>query len=472
MDNNNPALILYLEDKPGDAERVRDVLHESALACELRVVDGSAAYQAALAQTGFDLILSDDALPDCDGMAALALAREQQPEVPFILLSGALGEEQAVDCMLRGATDFVLKQRPNRLGPAVLRALTEAGLRRNHRVAEAALRQSEERLRQAQTMAHIGDWDWNLLTGEQYWAEETYRIFGLPRETVPSVESFLEAVHPADRELAKEAISEARHGNPHDLDLRIRHYDGTERVIHANGEIKRDAAGKPVRFFGTIQDITERHQVEAALRDSLRAKDVLLQEIHHRVKNNLQIVSSLLHLQTEKEAHPTVQAVFKEAQRRVLSMALIHESLYRSPNLARVNLAEYIETLCAHVFRSFGADGTRIKLVTSLEPVDLGLEQAVPCGLILNELLSNAMKYAFPEGLAGQITVTLRAHSDQVFLQIADNGIGLPPAIPNAPARPPGLGLVAMLTKQLKGELVAERGEGTAFQLAFPLHRK
>jgi PAS domain S-box-containing protein len=461
MDHNNPALILYLEGKPRDAERVRDVLHQSALACELRVVDGRAAYQAALAQTRFDLILSTDALPDCDGLAALALARDQQPEVPFILLSGALDEEQAVDCMLRGATDFVLKQRPNRLVPAVLRALTEA-----------ALRQSEERLRQVQTLADIGAWEWNLLTGEQHWAEEIYRIFGLPRETVPSLEVFLEAVHPADRESAKEAISEALDGNPHDLDLRIRHHDGTERVIHANGEVKRDAAGKPVRFFSTIQDITERHQVETALRDSLRDKDVLLQEIHHRVKNNLQIVSSLLHLQSDQETHPTVQAVFKEAQRRVLSMALIHESLYRSQNLARVNLAEYIETLCAHVFRSFGADGTRIKLVTSLEPVVLGLEQAVPCGLILNELLSNAMKYAFPEGLAGQITLTLRAHSDQVFLQIADNGIGLPPAIPNAPARPPGLGLVAMLTKQLKGELVAERGEGTALQLAFPLHHK
>jgi two-component sensor histidine kinase len=364
-------LILYLDDNPRDAERVRDILQQSELACELRLVGDREAYEAALAQTRFDLILSADALPDCDGTAALALARERQPDVPFILLSGTLGEEQAVDCVLRGATDFVLKQRPNRLVPAILRALTEAGAQQHRREAEAALRLSEERQRQAQAM----------------------------------------------------------------------------------------------------QDITQRQQVEAALRDSLRDKDVLLQEIHHRVKNNLQIVSSLLHLQTDQAAQPTVKAVFKEAQRRVLSMALIHESLYRSPNLAQVNLAEYIETLCTHVFRSFGVDGAQIKLVTRLEPVALGLDQAVPCGLILNELLSNALKYAFPSGRTGQITLTLSAPTGQVHLQVADNGVGLPPPMETAPARPPGLGLVSMLAKQLKGEVVVERGEGAAFQLTFPLHR-
>lgn len=369
-------LILYLDDNPRDAERVRDILQQSELACELRLVGDREAYEAALAQTRFDLILSADALPDCDGTAALALARERQPDVPFILLSSTLGEEQAVDCVLRGATDFVLKQRPNRLVPAILRALTEAGAQQHRREAEAALRLSEERLSE-------------------------------------------------------------------------------ERLRQAQA----------------MQDITERQQVEAALRDSLRDKDVLLQEIHHRVKNNLQIVSSLLHLQTDQAAQPTVKAVFKEAQRRVLSMALIHESLYRSPNLAQVNLAEYIETLCTHVFRSFGVDGAQIKLVTRLEPVALGLEQAVPCGLIVNELLSNALKYAFPSGRTGQITLTLSAPAGQVQLRVADNGVGLPPPMENVPARPPGLGLVSMLAKQLKGEVVVERGEGAAFQLTFPLHR-
>ena len=144
---NNPVLILYLEDNPRDAELVRDTLQQASLACELRVASDRAEYEAALAQTRFDLILSDYNLPDYDGMAALALAREKQPDVPFILISGTLGEEQAVDCVLRGATDYVLKQRLDRLVPAVLRALTEAEEHRKRREAEESLRASEVRYR-------------------------------------------------------------------------------------------------------------------------------------------------------------------------------------------------------------------------------------------------------------------------------------------------------------------------------------
>ena len=144
---NNPVLILYLEDNPRDAELVRDNLQQIALPHELRIARNRTEYEAALAQTRFDLILSDYSQPDYDGMAALALAREKQPDVPFILITGALGEEQAVDCMLRGATDFVIKQRLNRLAPAVLRTLAEAEERQKCRVAEAAVRASEEKFR-------------------------------------------------------------------------------------------------------------------------------------------------------------------------------------------------------------------------------------------------------------------------------------------------------------------------------------
>jgi len=138
---NNPVLILYLEDDPRDAELVRDQLQQARIPCELRVASNRAEYEAALAQTRFDLILSDYKLPNYDGMAALALARTKQPEVPFILISGTLGEERAVDCVVSGATDYVLKQRLQRLVPAVLRALTEAEEHRKRREAEETLRQ-------------------------------------------------------------------------------------------------------------------------------------------------------------------------------------------------------------------------------------------------------------------------------------------------------------------------------------------
>ena len=154
----NPVLILYLEDNARDAELVRDKLQQASLVCELRVVSDRAEYEAALAQTRFDLILSDYSLPDYDGMAALALARAKQPDVPFVLVSGTLGEEKAVDCVLRGATDYVLKQRLDRLVPAVERALTEAEERRKRREAEEALRDSEVRHRTILATALDGFW--------------------------------------------------------------------------------------------------------------------------------------------------------------------------------------------------------------------------------------------------------------------------------------------------------------------------
>ena len=153
---NNPVLILYLEDDSRDAELVRDNLEQAGLACELRVASDRAEYEAALAQTRFDLILSDYKLPSFDGMAALALARAKQPEVPFILISGTLGEEQAVDCMLRGATDYLLKQRLDRLVPAVLRALAEAEERRKRREAEESVRASEVQYRRLFEAAQDG----------------------------------------------------------------------------------------------------------------------------------------------------------------------------------------------------------------------------------------------------------------------------------------------------------------------------
>jgi len=153
---NSPVLILYLEDDPRDVELVRDKLQQSTTACELRIASDRAEYEAALTQTRFDLILSDYKLPNYDGMAALELARAKQPDVPFILISGTLGEEQAVDCMLRGTTDYVLKERLNRLVPAILRALTEAEERRKRREAEQSLRDSEVRYRRLFETAQDG----------------------------------------------------------------------------------------------------------------------------------------------------------------------------------------------------------------------------------------------------------------------------------------------------------------------------
>ena len=181
------------------------------------------------------------------------------------------------------------------------------------------------------------------------------------------------------------------------------------------------------RFVIMARDITDRKQAEEAILSSLHEKETLLKEIHHRVKNNLQVISSLLSLQPGREKNPQVLEAFRTMQARVRSMALLHETLYHSENLARVNVAAYVNSLCASLRRSIRTDAAQSHGWKAAAGIELSLDQAVPCGLIINELVSNAMKHAFPAGSAGLIAVELRPETDRrITLTVADDGVGLP----------------------------------------------
>ena len=218
------------------------------------------------------------------------------------------------------------------------------------------------------------------------------------------------------------------------------------------------------------EELTQRRQAEAHLTASLREKEVLLKEVHHRVKNNMQIVSSLLELQSDVIDDATLLAQFRDSQDRIRSMALVHETLYQSQDLARLDLARYIHTLSAQLVRSYRVDPQRITVQIQVEPVILDIDQAIPCGLILNELLSNAFKYAFPQNRTGAVHVALHADTaQQAALVVRDNGIGFPDEIDFRHTESLGLQLVAMLTEQLQGTIALERADGTTFTLTFPV---
>jgi two-component sensor histidine kinase len=217
-------------------------------------------------------------------------------------------------------------------------------------------------------------------------------------------------------------------------------------------------------------EIEERERAEQQIRVSLKEKEMLLQEIHHRVKNNLQVISSLLNLQAGYIESEEIQAVFRDSQNRVRSMALVHEKLYRSTDLARVDLAEYIRNLATFLFGSYQAAAGRIALEVQADKVLLGIDAAVPCGLILNELISNTLKHAFPDGRSGQIWVELGQDDNrQVTLVVADNGIGLPPDFDILETDSLGMQLVDTLIEQLDGTLEIQSQAGTQFTITFPL---
>jgi two-component sensor histidine kinase len=227
-------------------------------------------------------------------------------------------------------------------------------------------------------------------------------------------------------------------------------------------------AGKVLKLVGTSIDITERKQVEAELRASLTEKDTLLKEIHHRVKNNLQIVSSLLSLQSCSLQDPKLLQPFVESQRRIAVMAMIHEGLYRSGNLATLNFTTYVQNLIEDLFQSYLSSDSGICWHLAIDQVNLALDQAIPCGLIINELVSNAIKYAFPDDRPGHITIRFVRDSLQYQLTVTDNGIGLPVELDPFHTDSLGLQVVCALTKQLDGSLEIGRTPGATFCITFP----
>ena len=214
---------------------------------------------------------------------------------------------------------------------------------------------------------------------------------------------------------------------------------------------------------------TERQQAEKQIKASLKEKEVLLKEIHHRVKNNLQIISSLLKLQSRSTDNIQTLAMFKESQGRIRSMALIHEKLYQSKDLSRVNFAEYIASLSANLFRSYEIDISAIKPVMNIENIYLEIDVAVPCGLIINELVSNSLKYAFPSGSSGEIKIELYSVDQRnLTLIVADNGVGISRNLDWQDLKTLGLQLVNNLVEQLGGIVNIDSTSGTEFRIVFP----
>ncbi|MEH1941537.1 MAG: PAS domain S-box protein [Nostoc sp.] len=243
--------------------------------------------------------------------------------------------------------------------------------------------------------------------------------------------------------------------------------DGTPFWCRANTSIFEHPEYGRV-LVAVQQDITEHKQAEEKIKASLKEKEVLLKEIHHRVKNNLGIVSSLLQMQCRRTQDPLVTAILRDSQNRIASIALVHEKLYRSEDLADIDFAQYIPDLTTHLFDSYNVSSSQIKLKIQVDNASLDIQTAIPCGLIINELVSNALKYAFGDRCGGEIQVKFYQESESTLtLIIRDNGVGLPENFDSKKAKTLGITLVQGLVKQLRGKLEINSQQGTEFKITF-----
>jgi PAS domain S-box-containing protein len=292
-----------------------------------------------------------------------------------------------------------------------------------------------------------------------------YEMFGYTQKHVEEGLSILELIIEEERSISKEKITEVLNGNGSGDEYTAKKWDGTlfPIIIHSNPIINR---GIFEGFRGIIIDISDIKDAEEKIMESLNEKEVLLQEIHHRVKNNMQIISSLLSLQANHTDNEETVEILKESRGRVKSMAMIHEKLYHGQNIGKLNMAEYLNKLVSDIVRFYSKPSSDIKIDVDVEDIKLNIDTAIPMGLMVNEIVSNSTKYAFPNK-SGLVTLKLKYLDDHYLLYVSDNGIGFSEDLITQESTTLGLKLINSLAIQLEGELEIKSDNGTSFILKF-----
>jgi signal transduction histidine kinase/CheY-like chemotaxis protein len=441
----SPLHILLLEDDASDAELIQGLLQAEHIVCKTTRVQTRAEFVAALKDTGIDVILADYKLPAFDGFSALKLAMNERPDLPFIFVSGTVGEEVAIEAVKFGATDYVLKQRLSRLAPSVQRALREARERAERKKAEEALRRSEMYLAEAQRLSHTGSFGWDLTTGEIHWSDETYRIFECDPPTKPSIQMVIDRTHPDDRTHVQEVIDRAS--------TEQNGFNTEHRLLIPNGAVKyvqvvaHRAAGedpKSAFLIGAVTDISERKRAEQERERSLELERELARmnrvsmmgelaaSLAHEIKQPITAIATSAQacqhwIQRKppglEQARETLSSIINEAKRSA-SIVDRNRSLYGhgAPRREPVDLNEVIREMIV-MFRDM-AIRHRISIRSELDPaLPTTTADRVQLQQVLVNLMLNGIE-AMPDG-SGELSVASRGTDDgQLMISVSDSGIG------------------------------------------------
>jgi signal transduction histidine kinase/DNA-binding NarL/FixJ family response regulator len=498
----SPLRILLLEDDPTDAALIQELLEADNIACEVTLAQTRTEFVGGLEDPAIELILADYKLPSFDGLSALKLAQNVRPGLPFIFVSGALGEEVAIEALKIGATDYVLKGGLSRLAPSVKRALREAGDRAQRKLAEEALRRSEMYLAEAQALSHTGSFGWEILSGEIYWSDETYRIFEIEPTTKPTVQLTLDRTHPDDRVYLRQVIER--------VTLERRSFSAEHRLRMPNGLVKhvrvvarRATSEDPERvlFIGAVTDITERKLAEQQ-RERLRQLEGDLAHIN-RVSTMGELAASLAHeikqpitavatnagavLRWLHREPPEIERACQNASRiidatdRAVHIVDRNRALYSRETTQRelIDLNEIIREM-VDLLRDTAhrhAVSVRSELDPALPTISA---DRVQLQQVLMNLMLNGIEAMKEE--SGELSVTsTRTEDSELLVAVSDSGIGLPDIGPERifeaffTTKRDGTGMGLSISRRIieshGGRLwaSANAGRGATFQFTLPM---
>jgi two-component system, sensor histidine kinase PdtaS len=447
--------ILIVEDDEATAELERRALVRSGAA--VQIVGRISGALALLEREAFSVILLDYQVPDGDPWRVVEVARSRTPRIPVVLVTATGNERVAAEALQRGIAEYVMKTGafhdalPDVVQRVVKLALAEERLRESEARAAAILDAIPDLM--VRVTADGTVLDYRASATHELHAPPEQIIGGNVRELLPG--PFVEECLRYIREVLETG---SRRCWEFQLSLPQGPQDFEARMVPSGSS----------SVLAIVRNISA-SKAEGVIRKALQEKEVMLREIHHRVKNNLQVISSLLKLQAMQIPDATVRDVFAKSRNRVQSIALVHEKLYRSKDLSDVDFRAYVNVLVEGLFQAHEAEERGISPVIDVGALDLAVDIAIPCGLIINELVTNALKHGFPGGRTGSVQVGFRRiDPDRVELQVADDGVGLPAEIDPRRSTTLGLDLVLTFADQLGAEVDVRRSPGTAFQLRFP----
>ncbi len=460
--------VLLIEDDPGDARLIRMMMSKAdGPTFSMEHVERLSTGLERLTAGGIDVVLLDLGLPDSSGLDTFIKVHAQVPDVPIIMLTGLEDATLAIKAVQGGAQDYLYKNKLD--GELLVRAIHYAIERKKM---EEALRESQEKFRAL--VETTSDWIWEVdqKSSYTYVSPRVKDLLGYaPEEVLGKTPFDLMPFDEAERVsgLFQDIIDS---GKPYfSFENTNLHKNGRSVLLETRGVPFFDAGGAIMGYRGIDRDITNRKRAENQIKKALKEKEVLLQEIHHRVTNNLQVVSSLLNMQARAAKDKNVKDILLESRNRVNSMALIHSQLYKSESLSEIDMKDFINKLLVQLFQSYPVSDTKITPIVYVADYPLPISLAVPVGLIVNELLANAFEHAFVNRKEGKIEVSLSGSENGVLdLTVSDDGVGLPEGFEINANETLGLRVVKILAEgQLDGHLEVISKDGTTFKIEFKI---